>query len=238
LKNCPLLNRSHSNPRLAVKLAVGVLSHEARDTIRILKSHSRIAESEWRAATSLWVVLGLELVESDALVEIIGERDIGWQVGAGVQSAGALAAVELGDEGVLVDPVGAGGWVGQAGGDAVAGAVDAVFGVEIDFGDDAGHVDALVIADAAGFVVGDHEVGELACVDLVFADSALVSLGRVLEDVGAVIHVMLIHIMIVALRCLAASDDRTGESGGSEKDSRKERSCEAHIEDVAGLDGR
>jgi len=136
---------------------------------------------------------------------------------------------------VLVNPVGAGGWAGQAGGDAVAGVVDAVFGVEVDFGHDTGHVDALIVADAAGFVVRDHEVGEFVCVDLIFADGTLISLGRVLEDVGAVIHIMAIHIMILALRCLAASDDRAGESGGSEKDSRKERSCEMHIDNVAGL---
>jgi len=136
---------------------------------------------------------------------------------------------------VLVNPVGAGGWVGQAGGDAVAGAVDAVFGVEVDFGHDTGHVDALIVADAAGFVVRDHEVGEFICVDLIFADGALISLGRVLEDVGAVIHVMAVHIMTIALGCLAASDDRAGESGGSEKGSRKERSCETHVEDVDGL---
>lgn len=56
---------------------------------------------------------------------------------------------------MLVDPVGAGCGTGETGGDAVAGAVDAVFGVEVDFCYDAGHVDALVVAHAAGFVVGD-----------------------------------------------------------------------------------
>jgi hypothetical protein len=156
-----------------VKLVVLILSHEARDTIGILLSHGRIAEGEWRGATSLWVVLGLELIESDALVEVIGKRDIGWQVGAGVERAGTLAAIERGDEGVLVDPVGAGEWARQAGGDTVAGAVDTVFGVEVYFGDDAGHVDALEVADAARFVVGDHEFREFASGDLVFADGAI-----------------------------------------------------------------
>ena len=136
-------------------------------------SHGRIAEGEWRGAASLWVVLGLELVESDALGEVIGERDIGWQVGAGVERAGALAAIERGDEGVLVDPVGAGEGAGQALGDAVAGAFDAVFEVEVDLGDDAGHVDALVVADAAGLVLGDQEVGESSGGDFGFADGAV-----------------------------------------------------------------
>ena len=33
----------------------------------------------------------------------------------------------------------------------------------------------------------------------------------------------------------AASIDGAGKSGASEKESRKERSCETHIEGVAGL---
>lgn len=105
--------------------------------------------------------------------EIICEGDIGWQVGAGVERAGALAAVQLGHEGVLVNPVGAGEWAGQAGSDAVAGAVDTVLVVEVDFGNDSGHVNALVVADAAGLVVGDLEVGEFVGVDLAFADGTV-----------------------------------------------------------------
>jgi hypothetical protein len=172
-KGTQFCNSHPPSLHLAVKLVVLILSHEARDTIRISLSHGQIAEGEWRGATSLWVVLGLELAESDALVEVVGERDIGWQVGAGVERAGALAAIECGCEGVLVDPVGAGEWARQAGGDAVTGAVDAVFGVEINFGDDTGHVNALEVADAARLVVRDHEFGEFVGVDLVFADGAL-----------------------------------------------------------------
>jgi hypothetical protein len=46
---------------------------------------------------------------------------------------------------------------------------------------------------------------------------------------------MVIHVMVVALGCLATSIDGAGKSGGSEKGSREERSCETHIEDVDGL---
>lgn len=74
---------------------------------------------------------------------------------------------------MLVDPVGAGQRAGQAFGNAVAGAVDAIAGVEVDFRHDAGHVDALIVADAARLVVGDHEVGESAGSDFVFADGTL-----------------------------------------------------------------
>ena len=49
---------------------------------------------------------------------------------------------------------------------------------------------------------------------------------------------MAVHIMIIALGRLAAGIDGAGEGSGSEKDSRKERSCETHIEDVAGADGK
>jgi hypothetical protein len=98
-KNAHFCNSRPPSLHLAVKLVALILSHEARDTIRILLSHGRIAEGEWRGATSLWVVLGLELVESDALGEVISKRDIGWQVGAGVERAGSLAAIERGDTG-------------------------------------------------------------------------------------------------------------------------------------------
>ena len=74
---------------------------------------------------------------------------------------------------MLVDPVGAGEGAGQAGGDAVAGAVDAVLGVQVDFGDDAGHINALVVADAAGLTIGDEQVGESFGGDIIFADGAL-----------------------------------------------------------------
>lgn len=49
---------------LAVLLAIGILSHEARDTIRILNGIGRIAESEGRTAASLRVVDRPEEVEA------------------------------------------------------------------------------------------------------------------------------------------------------------------------------
>src|ERR1700722_9986687 len=132
----PTLNSRPPRLRLAVLLASLVLSHEARNTIRIMNSHGRVAESKRRTATSLRVICRLELLKSSAVGEIICEGDIGWQVGAGGERAGALAAIELGHESVLVNPVGAGEWAGQAGSDAVAGAVDTVLVVEVDFGND------------------------------------------------------------------------------------------------------
>lgn len=90
------------------------------------------------------------------------------------------------------DPVGAGGGGGQAGGDAVACGADAVFEVEINFGDDAGYVDALVVwfgelasggwvslrhgvltAYAATVVCRCYEVGEFVLGDCAFTDGTL-----------------------------------------------------------------
>ena len=170
---CPLSNSRPPSPRLAVLLVILVLSHEARHTIRVGNSHGGIAKGERRAAAGLGVVCRLELLEAGAAGEVVRKGDVGGQVGARVEGAGALAAVEMGDEGVLVDPVGAGEGARQALGDAVAGAFDAVFEVEVDLGDDAGHVDALVIADAAGLVLGDLEVGESSGGDFGFADGAV-----------------------------------------------------------------
>jgi hypothetical protein len=144
---------------LAVLLAITILRHEARDRTQVRDGAVHILEGEERTAAGLGVVPRAQLVEAGALAQIIRQGDVGRQVRARVEGAGALAAVG-GDEGMLVDPVGAGEGAGEAGGDAVAGGVDAVAVVEVDFGDDAGHVDALEVANAAGFAAGDHEVGE------------------------------------------------------------------------------
>lgn len=171
--------------RLAVLLAIDVLGHEARDAIGVEDGVGGVAEGQGGAAAGLGVVLGLQLGEALGVVEVVGERDVGRQVGAGVERAAALAAVEGRREGVLVHPVGAGGGARQARGDAVACAVDAVFGVQVDFRHDARHVDAAVVAHAAGLVLRDDEVGEPLGGDLVLADGTVA--GRVVvSDVAGV----------------------------------------------------
>lgn len=104
--------------------------------------------------------------------QVIRERHISRQVGARVERAGPLPAVEGRHKGMLVDPVGACGGTGEAFADAVAGGVDAVFGVQVDFSDDARHVDALEVAHAAGLALWDGEGGELVGGDFVLADGA------------------------------------------------------------------
>jgi hypothetical protein len=147
------------SPPLAVQFAITILRHKARDSTQVRNRTVRILEREERTAAMLGVIRGRELVEASAVGQIIRQGDVGRQVRARVQRARSLAAVG-GDEGVLVDPVRAGEGAGEAGGDAVAGGVDAVAGIEVDFGDNAGHVDALEVADAAGFAAWGHEVGE------------------------------------------------------------------------------
>jgi len=212
---------------LAVLLAICILSHESRNTIGIDNRVRRIAERQRRPTARLRVVLRLKLGKALGVIQVVGERDIGRQVRARVQCAAALAAVESGHEGVLVDPVGAGGRAREAGGDAVAGAVDAVFGVEVDFRHDARHVNALVVADAAGFVVWHEEVGEFLGGDFVLADGALISLGGVLEDVVGVVHVVVVDLVLVVI----ADGDGAGEGRGGEKDGAEESgSGEMHFD--------
>ena len=155
---------------LTVLLAIGILRHKARDTMHVWDRIVHIFEGERRTAAHLRV-LGKK-IDVNASGQIVRERDVGGKVGRGVQCAGALAAVKSLVKGMLVDPVGARERAGKTGGDAVAGGFDAVAEEEVDFGDDAGHVDALVVADAAGFVVRDQEVGEGGGVDFIFADGA------------------------------------------------------------------
>jgi hypothetical protein len=93
---------------------------------------------------------------------------------------------------VFEDPVGAVAGAGEASGDAVAGGFDAVPEVEVDFGDDTGYVDALVVwgwelvrgfgrswtgvgltAYTAAVVCGCYKVGKFLFGDYAFADGTL-----------------------------------------------------------------
>jgi len=132
----------------------------------------------------------------DVLVERVVEVDfdghVGGQVELRVQRAGAFPTIE-GIEGVFEDPVVAGGRVGEALGDAVAGGFDAVFEVEVHFSDDAGHVDALVVAYAAAVVCGCYEVGKFVFGDFAFADCTLPAFVGIFEDVIIIIIIITDH---------------------------------------------
>jgi len=92
---------------------------------------------------------------------------------------------------------------------AVAGAVDAVFEVQVDHGDDAGDVDAFEVADAAAVVGGCLELGELGLGDFPLADGPVVVLLLVGEDVDVGVGV----VVVVA----ADGSEGTGEDGGSKE---------------------
>ncbi len=83
---------------------------------------------------------------------------------------------------MLINPVGAGQWARKASGDAVTGAVDTVFGVQVNFGDNAGHIYALVIAHTTRFSAGHQEVGEFLDGDVIFADGTFAVEGKQLVD--------------------------------------------------------
>jgi len=77
-------------------------------------------------------------------MQIINQRNISWQVGRRVESARATTGVEVGNESMFEDPICAGEGGGEARGDAVASCFD-LWEVEVYFGYDAGHIDALVV---------------------------------------------------------------------------------------------
>jgi hypothetical protein len=175
--NCPVHPSEVPKDHLTILLPIRILRHKPTNPKRIHNRIRGIPERERCLTARLGIILRLQLIEALAIGEIIFQRDVRRQIGAGIQRARALAAVEVRHRRVFVDPVGAGCGAVEAGRDAVAGAVDAVFGVEVDFGNDAGHVDALVVADAARFAPGDDEVGESVGRDDVFADCAFTLVG-------------------------------------------------------------
>jgi len=88
------------------------------------------------------------------------------------------------------DPVCAGEGAVETGCCAVAGRVDAVFVEEVDHRDDAGHVDAGEVADAAAVVGWCGEVGEAVLGDAAFADG-IVGVGIAgREDVDVCVGVV------------------------------------------------
>jgi hypothetical protein len=130
---------------LAVLLIVLILSHEPRDSIRIGLLHIGGQEGERCPATCLRVIGGLKQAETSTIIKIVVQGDVGRKIGTRVQRARSLSAIQGGHEGMLVHPVRAREWTFEAGSDTIAGGVNAVFRIEVDFGDDASHVNALEV---------------------------------------------------------------------------------------------
>ena len=132
-------------------------------------------------------------------VEIDLDGDCRREIELAVESAGAVSGLHGGKGAELVDPSGAGGGAVETGLDAVAFVLDLGEG-EVDFGDDAGDVEALDVwagvlvwrcrelgrrkgvltANAA--VVGDFEVGADAGLGITIADSERSSCDADSED--------------------------------------------------------
>jgi hypothetical protein len=179
--------------RLADSLPVLKLPHWAGESIIIgNRVQLRILESLWHQSTCLRVVAHLsDLSSIDVLVEFAVEVDLNGdsrrEIELAVEGAGAVTRCHGGRGAELVDPGGAGGWAVKALLDAVALVFDFGEG-EVDFGDDAGDVEAFDIwgavlvwwsrelraergvftANAA--LVGDFEVGADTGLGITVAD--------------------------------------------------------------------
>jgi len=193
----------------------GIANSKARNTILVWHGSSGVQESQRSVAASLGV--GTKRGKARALVGIVLEGHAKREVRRGVQSAAAFAAVERGREGVLVDPVGAGGGVVETLCGAVAGAVDAVFEVEVLHRHDARDVDAGKVADAAAVFGWGLEERELMLGDLALADGVVVVLVVGGEDVDVSVGIIILIADFVGRegsRDDCGGDGQDGENGG------------------------
>jgi len=191
--------RRRKTSTLAVLAVVLVLGDEARDAERVGDGVVDVEEGERGRGAGLPDVHGLEGHEAAAGGEVVAERDAGGQVGRAVEGAGPEALVAV-HEGVLEDPVGAGGRLLEALGHAVAGGADAVAREEVQLRHHPGHVDAAVVPHAPALAGRRGQLGEPMLGHPALADGpVVVGVGGVGEDVE-------LGVVVVA--------DLDGEGGG------------------------
>jgi len=128
-----------------ILLGILILANKPTHPKRIRLRPRAVQERQWRERSQLRIIRCLQQLKPNASSQVIPQRDTRRQVRARVQRASAFAAIEGLGESVFENPVGASGGVGEASRDAVASAFDAVFEVEVHFGDDARDVDAFVV---------------------------------------------------------------------------------------------
>jgi hypothetical protein len=177
-----------SREYLAELALQGVTDGEARDPIVIW--HCPVDVQECLRSITALLSIHAHNPETGAVVQVVVESDTLGEIGAGVESAGALVVIDGGSsEGVFEDPVGAGLGFLEAGADTVAGGVDAIFVVEIDHGHDTSDINAREVADAATIIRRGLQLRELALGDLSLADGVVVVVISRWEnvDVGVVI---------------------------------------------------
>lgn len=160
--------------RSAESLAIGQLPDRARKSIKIRHSvQIHILEGLRHESACLGIIaIGRNRRRIDIYVQVAVEvdldLDLGREVELAVQGAGAVARLNRGRGRELVDPSSAGGGPVEAVLDAVTCALHGGEG-EVYFGDDAGDVEALDIADAA--MVGNVEVSADAWLHRIVAAS-------------------------------------------------------------------
>jgi len=134
-----------SREYLAELALQSVTDGETRDPIVVYHSPVNVQEC-LRSITAL-LSIHAHNTEADAVVQVVVESHTLGEIGAGVESAGALVVIDGGSsEGVLEDPVGASLGFLEAGADTIAGAVDAILVVEIDHGHDTSDINAGEVA--------------------------------------------------------------------------------------------
>jgi hypothetical protein len=219
----PCLPHLEDHAVLAVLVLVGIPDNESRDTIVVWLRVGGIQECQ-RSITSLLRIVGRQkLLEAGASVQVVLKRDVGRQVGAGVQRARSLPIIEARGEGMLEDPVGAGLGCVETLGCAVAGVVDAILEEEIDLRHDARDVDSAEIADAAAVVGGCLELWELMLGDLAAAD------GVVVVGVVAGEHVDIGVVIVVLIADAETFEGGAEDGGGEEEGGENGVGCEQHF---------
>jgi hypothetical protein len=197
---------------LAVLALVDIADSEARDSIVV--RHSPVDVQERKRSVTALLSVHANNAEANTLVKVVVQSDTFGKVRAGVQSAGALVVVDCGsDESVFEDPVGASLRTIQTSNGTVAGRVDAILVVKVDHGNDTSDVDAPEVADTSSIVGWCLELREFALGDLALADSVVVVLVAVGEDIDIAVAIIAIVASVLAEW---ASEDRGGKSEDGE----------------------
>jgi hypothetical protein len=189
----PLLRTRDVLPReyLAELALQGVTDGKARDPIVV--RHRPVDVQECLRSITALLSIHAHNTEAGAVVQVVVESDTLGEIGAGVESAGALVVIDGGsNEGVLEDPVGTSLGSLEAGADTVAGVVDAILVVEIDHGHDTSDINAREVADAATIIRWSLQLRERVLGDLSLADGVVVVVISRWEDVDVGIVVIVI----------------------------------------------
>ena len=134
-----------SREYLAELALQGVTDGEARGSKFI--HHGPVNVQECLRSITALLSIHAHNTKASALVQVVVESDTLGEIGAGIESAGALVVVDsCSSEGMLEDPVGASLWSLEAGAHTIASTVDPILVVEVDHRHDTSNIDAREVA--------------------------------------------------------------------------------------------